>query len=194
MNVIPGRGPIVLNLGCGLRKLDFPEASLAGRVVGIDVSPNADADIVHDLNSFPYPLETDSFDLILLQDVLEHLDDLPGVLREVHRVARHGAIVRIRTPHFSSWYAYNDPTHRRALGTFALDGFDVAAPNALYADARFERVTRRILFPRIWRLTGVAALANRYPARWEQLFAFIFCAENIYFELRAVKPGPTAAG
>jgi SAM-dependent methyltransferase len=148
--------------------------------------------VIHDLDQVPYPLPSDSFDLILMQDVIEHLENIPAVMAEVHRVARHGALVRIRTPHFSSWYAYNDPTHRHALGVFALDGFDAAKPNALYTTARFERVRRRILFPRLWRMTGAAALANRFPARWEQLFAFVIRAENLEFELRAVKEPPAS--
>jgi SAM-dependent methyltransferase len=189
----PRSGPIanadfrVLSLGCGRVKLQFPDAGRATEIVGVDISSRSQADLIHDLDQFPYPLESDSFDLIIMQDILEHLDDVPRVLREVHRVARDGAIVRIRTPHYSSYYAYNDPTHRRSFGVFALDGFDVLKSPAAYADPLYRIVKREILFPRIWRLTGVAALANRFPSRWEQLFAFVFRAENILFELQAVK-------
>jgi hypothetical protein len=47
-------------MGCGNRKV-------AG-AVGIDVSPDSQADIIHDLNSFPYPFPSiefpgDEFDL-----------------------------------------------------------------------------------------------------------------------------------
>ncbi len=177
----------VLNLGCGLVKLQFPGASLATEIVGVDISSRSQADLIHDLDQFPYPLASDSFDLIVMQDILEHLEDVPRVLREVHRVAREGATVRIRTPHYSSYYAYNDPTHRRSFGVFALDGFDVLKPRTAYADPLYRIVRREILFPRIWRMTGVAALANRFPDRWEQLFAFVFRAENLFFELQAVK-------
>jgi SAM-dependent methyltransferase len=176
-----------LNLGCGFTKSDFPGASSAAEVVGVDVSPRSQADVIHDLDRFPYPLPSDAFDLIVMQDILEHLQDVPGTLREVHRVARDGARVRIRTPHYSSWYAYGDPTHRRAFSAFSLDGFDLASPHLAYADPLFRILKREILFPRLWRVTGVAALANRFPARWEQLFAFVFRAENLYFELEAVK-------
>jgi len=177
----------VLNLGCGLVKREFPEAPRASEVIGIDISRQSNADLHHDLNQFPYPLDTDSFDLIIMQDILEHLDDVPRVMREVHRIARDGALVRIRTPHYSSHYAYNDPTHRQLFGALVLDGFDASRPNSLYGGPWFHFVKRQILFPRIWRMTGVAALANWFPARWEQLFAFIFRAENLLFELRAVK-------
>ena len=177
----------VLNLGCGHVKRNFPEADVATEIVGVDISSQSQADVIHDLNRFPYPLDSDSFDLVIMQDVIEHLENVPAVLDEIYRVARDGAVIRIRTPHYSSYYAYNDPTHRRAFGLFAFDGFDAAKPNVLYAKARFEILERRILFPRLWRISGVAALANRFPARWEQLFAFVFRAENLYFELKVVK-------
>lgn len=177
----------VLNLGCGNAKLDFPEAKSASVVIGVDHSPHSQADILHDLDTIPYPVEADSFDLVILQDVIEHVRDVPAVLNEVYRIVRHGGIVRIRTPHYSSYYAYNDPTHLHFFGALVFDGFDAANPNRLYAQARFLIRRREIQFPKVWRITGVAALANRYTKRWEQLFAFIFRAENLYFELEAVK-------
>jgi SAM-dependent methyltransferase len=177
----------VLNLGCGHAKREFPEADRADEIIGLDISPNSQADILHNLDAFPYPLESDRFDMIIMQDVIEHLEDVPGVMNEIYRMASDRAIVRIRTPHYSSYYAYNDPTHKRFFGIYAFDGFDAAQPNNLYTDARFRFLKRQILFPKLWRMTGVAFLANRFSHRWEQLFAFIFRAENLYFELQAVK-------
>lgn len=178
----------VLNLGCGRRRTGFAEAAAATEIVGLDLSPASEADIIHDLNRIPYPLPGHHFDLIIMQDVIEHLDDILAVLHEVHRLGRPGARVRIRTPHFSSWYAWNDPTHRHVLGVFSLDGFDVDRPNPLQASVRFRFIRREIQFPRLWRLTGQAWLANRFPTRWEQLAAFVIRAENLFFELEVVKP------
>jgi SAM-dependent methyltransferase len=179
----------VLNLGCGHVKREFPEADRATEITGVDISPNSQADIIHNLDRFPYPIDSDRYDLIIMQDVLEHLEDVPGVMNEIYRVARNGAVVRIRTPHYSSSYAYNDPTHKRFFGVFIFDGFDADQPNNLYTHARFRIARRQIIFPKLWRITGVAALANRFPHRWEQLFAFVFRAENLYFEFTAVKEG-----
>lgn len=182
----------VLNVGCGKAKHDFPEVGVATEVVGIDISPQSQADLLHDLDRLPWPLESDRFDLIIMQDIIEHLDDVPGVLNEIWRIGADRCRVRIRTPHFSSWYAYNDPTHRRFFGAYVFDGFLVSSVNDLYAEGTYRMIRREILFPKVWRITGVAWMANRFTHRWEQLFAFLFRAENLAFELEVVKQGRAA--
>ena len=177
----------VLNVGCGKAKRDFPDIDRASSVVGIDISRSSEADLLHNLDEFPWPVDSDTFDLIIMQDIIEHLEDIPAVMNEVWRIGSPGALVRIRTPHFSSWYAYNDPTHKRFFGAYVLDGFLKSSRNDLYATGTFRMVRREILFPKVWRITGVAALANRFTHRWEQLFAFMFRAENLSFELEVVK-------
>ena len=178
----------VLNVGCGHNKLDFPEAAQATEVVGVDLSPKSQADVLHNLNHFPYPFEDDEFDLIVMQDVIEHLADVPATMNELHRISRHGACLRIRTPHYSSHWAYGDPTHRRFFNSYVFDGFLVGQVNVLYATGAYELVERRLVFPGVWRVTGVAWFANRFTYQWERFFAFIFRAQNMVFCLRAVKP------
>ena len=56
----------VLELGCGFNKT--PGA------FGIDIIRGSQADILHDLNTFPYPFADSEWDRILCRDVLEHLD------------------------------------------------------------------------------------------------------------------------
>jgi hypothetical protein len=56
-DLTPGSQGSVLDVGCGAAKT--PGA------VGLDISADTDADVVHDLDEFPYPLETASFDHVL---------------------------------------------------------------------------------------------------------------------------------
>lgn len=168
----------MLDVGCGSKK--HPGA------VGIDLSADTDADVVHDLNVLPWPLEDASFDQFLLQDVIEHLQDLYGVFAELHRLARPGARVHLRTPHFSSVLAYSDPTHVRFLSAAAVRA--LAEPGfAHYSATRFRvvHVTLDLWLP--LRAVGIAALANRWPDLYERYFAFRFPAMNIRAELEVVK-------
>lgn len=167
----------VLDIGCGSAKT--PGA------VGLDISADTDADIVHDLDTFPYPVADDSFDQILLQDVIEHVAEPMRVFAELRRIVRPGGSVQLRTPHFSSVLAYGDPTHKQYFSTIAIR--QLADPRfAHYSDARFEvvHVTLDLWTP--FRLTGIGALANRAPGVYEKYLAFRFPAMNIRAEFRAV--------
>ena len=168
----------VLDIGCGSAK--FPGA------VGLDISANTDADIVHDLDVFPYPIEDGSFDQILMQDVIEHVAQPIRVFEELHRIARPGARIQLRTPHFSSVLAYGDPTHRHYFSTVAIRS--LGEPRfAHYTDVRFREVhvTLDLWLP--FRLTGIAALANRYQLPYESYFAFRFPTMNIRAEFEVIK-------
>jgi SAM-dependent methyltransferase len=171
----PGR---VLDVGCGWKK--HPGA------VGLDISADTDADVVHDLDVLPWPLEDDSFDQILLQDVIEHLDDLYGVFAELQRVARPGARVQLRTPHYSSALAYSDPTHVHFLSAAAIRA--LAEPRfAHYTATRFRvvHVTLDLWLP--FRALGIAVAANRWSDLYERYFAFRFPTMNIRAEFEVVK-------
>ncbi|SFN21212.1 class I SAM-dependent methyltransferase [Variovorax sp. OV329] len=55
------------------------------------------------------PFADGAFDLVCALDIVEHVDDGDGALREVARVARPGATVLISTPlHPSYWTAFDD--------------------------------------------------------------------------------------
>jgi SAM-dependent methyltransferase len=172
-----GHGPL-LDLGCGSAKT--PGA------IGLDISADTAADIVHDLDTFPYPLDDDGFDQILLQDVLEHVELPIRVFEELHRIARPGARVQLRTPHFSSVLAYGDPTHRHYFSTIAIRS--LAEPRfAHYTEVRFRvvHITLDLWLPFV--AVGLGRLANRFPESYEKYLAFRFPAMNIRAELEVIK-------
>jgi len=174
----PTKAGRVLDLGCGTKKWQG--------AVGLDVSPATDADIVHDLEVFPYPIEDATFDVVLMQDVIEHVDDLYGLMAEVHRIARPGARVLTRTPHFSSVLAFSDPTHKHYLSLLAVKG--LAEPGfAHYNTTRFRVVSNRVDLWLPFRLTGLERLANRFPREYEAYFAFRIPAMNIRAEFEVLK-------
>ena len=171
----PGR---ILDIGCGSAKT--PGA------IGLDISADTDADIVHDLNAFPYPIEDSSFDQILLQDVLEHVAQPIRLFEELHRIARPGARIQLRTPHFSSVLAYSDPTHRHYFSALAIRS--LAEPRfEHYTDARFRTISVTLDLWLPFRAVGLGALANRFPELYEKYLAFRFPAMNIRAELEALK-------
>jgi SAM-dependent methyltransferase len=170
-----------LSVGCGKR------AAEPG-LVRLDISPAVNPDVVWDLDKAPYPFEASSFADIECFDVIEHVGNIPKVMEEFHRILRPGGLLRLTTPHFSCANSFIDPTHRWHL---SLASFDYFCRHDLdyYSGARFEIVSRRIQFQggRFSR-SIVSRIANRYPAEYEQRFAWIFPAWFLSFELKALKP------
>jgi len=106
----------ILDLGCGKRKREG--------AIGIDISEDTDADIVHDLNVFPYPFSDSEFDYVYADNIIEHLDNVVKVLEELHRITKDGATIKIIVPFFRSVYAYIDPTHKHFFTVRSFDYFD----------------------------------------------------------------------
>jgi len=172
----------ILNLGCGQNYL--------ADAVNVDRRKNVHADIIHDLNRMPWPFADNSFRLVLAFHSLEHLDDVVAVMREIHRVGRSGAIVRIRTPHFSSPDAFTDPTHLHQFGYFSFHFFTGEHPNAFDNCPKFQRLQTRIAFaptraPFICKL--LTKWANHDPVRYEKRLAWILPAHELYNELIILK-------
>jgi SAM-dependent methyltransferase len=168
----------ILDVGCGSSKT--PGA------IGLDISPDTDADIVHDLDVFPYPIDDASFDQILLQDVIEHVREPIRVFEELHRIARPAARIQLRTPHFSSVLAYSDPTHRHYFSTLAIRS--LAEPRfAHYTAARFKVVNVHLDLWLPFRVSGIAFLANHFTDAYEKYFAFRFPTMNIRAEFEVIK-------
>ena len=58
------------------------------------------------------PSATDSLARVYARHVLEHLEDVPAAMAEIHRVLRPGGELPVEVPYFASVTAYADPTHR----------------------------------------------------------------------------------
>lgn len=97
----------ILDLGCGSRKT--PTAT------GVDIDPKSQADVIHDLNVFPYPFEDNTFDEVVTNHVLEHLDDTLAVLNELHRITKNGGKIKLRVPHYTGVSAWGDLSHKRTF-------------------------------------------------------------------------------
>ena len=55
--------------------------------------------LARDLESVPYPFEDETFDVVLLTEVLEHLRDYPArVVSEARRLLKPGGLLLITTP------------------------------------------------------------------------------------------------
>ena len=168
-----------LNLGCGNRHI--PGA------VNLDITGDTNPDVIHDLNSRPWPFESESFDRIMAFDVIEHVDDIVATFEEIHRISRPGAIVTVTVPHFSSANAFTDPTHRHYFGIFSLSYFTGEHEFSFYTRVKFRTRERHLFFHPSLTNKVIWRLAARWPEKYERRWAWIFPAWFLYFELEVLK-------
>ena len=162
---------MILDLGCGKNK--NPGS------IGVDIGLDSMADVICDLDHASYPFKGNYFDTVISKQVFEHLDDIARTLREIHRVCRNKGKLTVEVPHFSCFFSYGDPTHKR---TFSVFSFDKLAPAC-----GFRILTRQITFHKAFRRYKINAFANRFPLGYERFWAFIFPAEHLHFEFEVLK-------
>lgn len=174
-------GRKILDVGCGRDKI--PGA------IGIDIAPTSAADVQHDLNTYPWPFPDNSFDVLVMRNVIEHVADVVKLMEEAHRLLLPGADLFITTPHFSSLYSYQDPTHVRHLAYDSLEYFtDKTKHSNFYSTKRFAIAGRGIDFGKSFPFSFIArSLFAISPHKYEKHFAFIFPANSVWFHLKAVK-------
>ena len=126
-----------LNLGCGQRKIDG--------FIGVDNNPNVTAEIVHDLNKFPYPFADNSVDEIIMDHVFKHLNDPIKVIIESYRISKDDAKIKIKTPHFSCNWLH--PGHKSAISIMLFDYFNPEA-NDYWGECNFKILKVKVIKPK----------------------------------------------
>jgi SAM-dependent methyltransferase len=174
-----------LHIGCGPNTKEGD--------IGIDILSGPAVDVVHDLNVVPWPLDDDQFDEVICKDVLEHLIDIPNTMREIHRVSRHDAIVRVSVPTGSSPDLFTDPTHIRGFGYQSFDYFD---PDKELYRYGYTQLNFRVVSFEFVSLEGrmmkipdriMCAVANRFSQFYEFRLCHLYPMRVLRFVLRVDK-------
>lgn len=91
----------ILDIGCGYKPFYYllTEKNLNFKYVGVDFSKyNSEADIICDCNYDKLPFEDNTFDFIILSEVLEHIYNYENCISEAVRVLKKRGMVFITTP------------------------------------------------------------------------------------------------
>lgn len=96
---------VKLDIACGKNKKNG--------FTGVDIWEGAD--IVANLEKFPWPFEDNSVDEIFCSHYIEHTPDLVSFANELYRILKIDGKAEIIAPYYSSIRAWQDPTHLRAI-------------------------------------------------------------------------------
>jgi SAM-dependent methyltransferase len=192
----PGLSLLDVGSGPGTITVDLAERLAPGRVVGVDSAAGVVAQatelaagrgvdtvefVVADLYELPFA--DDSFDVVHAHQVLQHVADPVGALREMRRVARPGGVVAVREVDYHGtiwapdsagldrWMDVYQQVHRgnggepdagRRLKGWALEaGFEAVASTA----GRPGRRSRRSTATRSRRASRRTPSCTRSPTR-----------------------------
>jgi ubiquinone/menaquinone biosynthesis C-methylase UbiE len=92
-----------LNFGCG--------NIIKEGYINVDIQKGKGIDKNFNFNKYPYPFKDDTFNEVLIDNVLEHLKNPQKILRELWRICKNSAEIEIIVPYYNSYYAWGDPTH-----------------------------------------------------------------------------------
>lgn len=161
-----------IHLGCGRNYLDG--------YINCDSARSVRADRYFDLNVQPYPLDSDSAEEIWMDNVLEHLDDIPRVMEELHRILKVGGRLRIQVPYGKTDAALQDPTHKHYFTEKSMNYFRKDDPYNFYSSASFLIVENRLFCAGY---TGAQRLRNLLPFKKLLRHFFWNIYDGVYFEL-----------
>ncbi len=173
----------ILDVGCGINK--YPGA------IGIDHNPRSRADVICDLDRFPYPFTGGVFDQVRAIHYIEHASDVIRSMEEFHRLVKPRGRILIVTPHYTDFSSYCDPTHRWHLNSFSFrylgqdhGGF------GYYSTAKLREISVRVKLLAFWRLWGFQFLVNRFPRFrrfWEHYLCYLVRGKVMEFEFERIE-------
>jgi SAM-dependent methyltransferase len=173
----------ILDVGCGINK--YPNS------IGIDRNPSSAADVICDIDHFPYPFRDNSFDHIRASHVIEHVADVMRTMEEFYRMAAPGATIYLATPHYTDFSSFCDPTHRSHLNSYSFRYFgENHGGFGYYSKVKLREAKVRLKLLMLWRYLGFELLVNAWPRFrlfWEHYLCFVVRGKSIEFEFKVVK-------
>jgi SAM-dependent methyltransferase len=166
--------------------------------IGIDSNLRSRADVICDLQKFPWPFAARSFGSIRAIHVIEHLEDVVATMEECHRLLRPGGRLRVETPHYTDYSSFCDPTHKHHLNSFSFRYFgDQHGGFGYYSEARFIEKSVRVKLLSLWRWLGFEFLVNHwrwFRRFWEFYLCYVIRGKAMEFEFESAVASTSAVG
>ena len=174
-----------LNLGCGL--------DIKRGYVNLDSQKLENVNVVANIDK-KLPFKDNTFDEILAFNILEHCKDVVATMKEIYRISKDEAIIKIIVPHFTSSGSWGDLTHQR---TFSYNSFNYFDKTNLRRYKRgkffgyeygssFKIIKKKIIFRKAYLF--LSRIFNTFPNFYQDTaLAYLFPARGVYVELECLK-------
>ena len=170
------------NLGCGNDYKEEYHNCDYSRLVKIDEY----VDLEEDLR-----WRDDIASEILVYHVLEHINNFIPLVHELYRISRKDGIIKIKTPFYSSWGQFNDPTHVRFFTPFTFNYFNLGNySHEAGSNKKMFEIKVKINYGigvsscLNWLMNPIINLNHLVYCR---LFAWIIPSSEIEYELKVLK-------
>jgi len=90
----------------------------------INIDRNKPADIIYDLNKFPWPIKDSSISEVRMWHLLEHLDNPLQAMKEIWRICKPNAIVDVKVPWYKRKSVLWNPEHKHDFSPEWFKAFD----------------------------------------------------------------------
>jgi|TARA_B100001964_G_scaffold245621_1_gene334104 SAM-dependent methyltransferase len=170
-----------LNIGCG--------RDIKNGYINLDKSKIKGVDVVHNLDKYPWPFKSNYFDEIYARDSIEHLKDLFKAMKEIHRISKKCAKVRIIVPYWHSSGAFYT-NHNYFFNIDSLKSF--TEPNRTYDSFYCFKLEKVKLIPSKigWLIPPIPMPRFLFPnvKNLRHLFSYLLgeIIVKIYFELEVI--------
>jgi predicted SAM-dependent methyltransferase len=165
-----------LNLGCG-------KDHMKG-YVNCDISPDVNPDKIVDIEK-GLPFMENAVDEIVMNHVLEHFQKPINIMKELYRVCKNGATIKIRVPYFSSESAFSMMDHYSFFSWTTFDFLEKNHPCHWQGFGNFKIQKKKLKWrSQFWFLEKIFSLS---PRIYQEIFCWILPAKELYVELRVIK-------
>ena len=155
----------------------------------VELTPLPGVSVVCDITQV-LPFKNGSVDELICVHVLEHIEDLKGIMKELHRVLKSRGLLRIWVPHCFSAVAFGDSTHVRFFTFETLAQFGRENQASYYYDFHFDFISSQIQIFRRWYKSNLfdrflEKLINLNQRKGERFLKILPYKEwEVYSELR----------